>query len=617
MLGCTRRKRFLSLWPPMRPFSSPFCPRTKESHENDAARAPTNAARDTCSRRCDRGEPGGRAPSPVAVPPLRAAPMPAAPPPAVDLGREVIAAGRRLGVMVRSDLPRARRAPRRARHRRRRRRLRPRCTSSTPGRSCATRSPGSPGGSQNDARYNQVPRIVYVTGAIDPWVQPDGTRLTCDDIAAQVTVAGHERPVRDGRLHRRVRSGHRPAARSKHARVAAAALQAQLTLQHIGSNVTLVGVGDDATRLGRLASDPRCAQRDRAQPHALGRLRLLPAVGRQRLRRQLELRVRQPVGVDRDERVGRPQHLRRRRAPADEPRRSSTGVRSRCTTACIDVTHGGDLVTMSWNWLQHHDKTDIIGSSDSRAPGPRSAPRHPAPQPLDRHRAARSARALRRRPRLQQPLRADRGIARARPCPAAPSSSTSGARASRAASSRSRTPSNCCRRPRSQRIIACWKGTELSETGTLVNGEIVDVLGAFNATSPSTLSPTSGGTRPTQYGYQAQPVGEVAAAVRAGAGAGILNSGTPVATARTRRLRAVGRQRLGHRTARRRLPRSRANLWWGQNATVVKLYENGVLIAAQALGGSSARPRSRPCSSVTGQGERHVPVRARRAQSVR
>ena len=35
---------------------------------------------------------------------------------------------------------------------------------------------GRAGGSQNDARYNTVPRIVYVTGTLDPWLRADGTR---------------------------------------------------------------------------------------------------------------------------------------------------------------------------------------------------------------------------------------------------------------------------------------------------------------------------------------------------------------------------------------------------------------------------------------------------------
>ena len=89
-----------------------------------------------------------------------------------------------------------------------------------------------------------------MTGTIDPWVRPDGTRLTCDDIAAQVTVPGTSAPFSMGDYIAAFGPGIDPSGPLEQARVAAAALQAQLTLQHIGSNVTLVGVGDDATVSG-------------------------------------------------------------------------------------------------------------------------------------------------------------------------------------------------------------------------------------------------------------------------------------------------------------------------------------------------------------------------------
>ena len=40
---------------------------------------------------------------------------------------------------------------------------------------------------------------------------------------------------------------------------------------------------------------------------------------------------------------------------------------SRCTTACVDITNASDLVTVSWNRFRNHDKTMLIGSSDSAA----------------------------------------------------------------------------------------------------------------------------------------------------------------------------------------------------------------------------------------------------------
>ena len=103
-----------------------------------------------------------------------------------------------------------------------------------------------------------MPRIVYVTGTLDPWLRPDGTRLTCDDIAAQVTVPGTGAPFAMADYIAAFGPGIDPTGPLEQARVAAAALQAQLTLQHIGSNVTLVGVGDDAASRAR-----RCASATR------------------------------------------------------------------------------------------------------------------------------------------------------------------------------------------------------------------------------------------------------------------------------------------------------------------------------------------------------------------
>ena len=131
---------------------------------------------------------------------------------------------------------------------------------------------------------------------------------------------------------------------------------------------------------------------------------------------------------------------------------------------------------------------------------------------------------------------------------------------------------------------------------------------------PASSPPTSGGTRPTI---------RLRGAARRGG--------------RRRRPRRRGRRHPELRHARRdRGPgtfalsddngwdtglrdgdyRVTANLWWGQNATVVKLYEDGVLIGAQSLAGVSPAAQQ-AVFDVTGQGERHAHVRARRAQSVR
>jgi pectate lyase len=37
--------------------------------------------------------------------------------------------------------------------------------------------------------------------------------------------------------------------------------------------------------------------------------------------------------------------------------------------ALVDITNGSDLVTVSYSWPHDHDKTMLIGSSDSRTTG--------------------------------------------------------------------------------------------------------------------------------------------------------------------------------------------------------------------------------------------------------
>ncbi len=45
--------------------------------------------------------------------------------------------------------------------------------------------------------------------------------------------------------------------------------------------------------------------------------------------------------------------------------RSTSGTATRCTTATLDITNESDLVTVSWNQFTSHDKTMLIGNSDS------------------------------------------------------------------------------------------------------------------------------------------------------------------------------------------------------------------------------------------------------------
>ena len=443
---------------------------------------------------------------------------------------------------------------------------------------------GVPGGSQNDARYNQVPRIVYVTGTLDPWLRADGTRVTCDDIASQVAVTGSGAPFDMDDYIAAFGPGVDPSGPLEQARVEAAALQAKLTLQHIGSNVTLVGVGDDARVVGaslRIRDARNVIVRNLTLSDAYDCFPQWDAGDSggnwNSAYDNLSVWTSTSVWVDHNT-----------FDDGEHPATSLDTVYGRpfeVHDGLLDVTHGSDLVTMSWNWFQHHDKTDIIGSSDSRT------------QDRGQHRVTQHHNRWtdigQRGPRVRfgdvhvyNNLYEQTDATTAASSPDHPFFQYfwgAGRESSIVAESNAVElvdPSSV------SRIIAGWGGTELRASDTLVNGEPTDVLAAYNATAATPLSPDVRWNPADAYPYALDAVADVAAIVRAGAGAGILSSGSPVATAAPAAF-AVSDDNGRDTGLRDGDYRILADLWWGQNATVVKLYENGSLIAAEWADGAS------------------------------
>ncbi|WP_137846329.1 hypothetical protein [Microbacterium sp. 2FI] len=443
---------------------------------------------------------------------------------------------------------------------------------------------GRPGGTQNDARYNPVPRIVYVTGPIDPWVRADGTRLTCDDIAAQITVAGTGAPFSMTDYIAAFGPGIDPTGPLEQARVEAAAVQARLTLQHVGSNVTLVGVGDDAVITGaslRIRDAHNVIVRNLTLADAYDCFPQWDAndAGGNWNSAYDNLSVWTATSVWIDHSTF---------TDGEHPPTSLDTVYGRpfeVHDGLVDITHGADLVTMSWNWFQQHDKTDIIGSSDSRL------------QDRGQHRVTQHHNRWtdigQRAPRVRfgdvhvyNNLYEQTAASLVETVPGSPYFQYlwgAGRESSIVAESNAIElidPASV------SRVIAGWGGTELSETDTHVNGEVVDVLGAYNAGAAAPLTPVVRWSPADAYDYALDPVGDVAALVRAGAGAGILDSGTPVATG-TPGAFSLSDDNGWDTGLRDGDYRITADLWWGQNATIVKLYENGALVGAQALTGTS------------------------------
>jgi len=439
---------------------------------------------------------------------------------------------------------------------------------------------GAPGGSQNDARHNQVPRIVYVTGTIDPWLRSDGSRITCDEIAAQIGVPGTGVPFSMDDYIAAFGPGIDPSGPLEQARVAAAALQATITLQHIGSNVTLVGVGDDARVVGaslRIRDAHNVIVRNLTLSDAYDCFPQWDAgdAGGNWNSAYDNLSVWTSTSVWVDHSTF---------DDGEHPAQSLPTVYGRpfeVHDGLLDVTHGSDLVTMSWNWFQHHDKTDIIGSSDSRT------------QDRGQHRVTQHHNRWtdigQRGPRVRfgdvhvynnlYEQTSDTTTASTPEHPFFQYFWGAGRESSIVAEANAVElvdPASV------SRVVAGWGGTELRASDTLVNGEPVDVLAAYNATASAPLSSVVRWNPADAYAYTLDPVRDVAEIVRAGAGAGILESGTPGASAAPGAFAIADDN--GHDTGLRDgAYRITADLWWGQNATVVKLYENGALIAAQRL----------------------------------
>ena len=207
----------------------------------------------------------------------------------------------------------------------------------------------------------------------------------------------------------------------------------------------------------------------------------------------------------------------------------------------LDITHGSDLVTVSYNTFENHDKTELIGSSDSR------------PQDRGQHRVTlhhnhwidigqRAPRVRFGDVHLYDNLYTQTTEGLFQYYWGAGIESSIYAENNAFELAPGVDPA---------RIITRWAGTQLFETGSTVNGQPTDILAAFNATAPVPLAPTARWNPADVYDYTLDPVEDVPAIVRAEAGAGVLASGTPVATAAPGCRRALRRQRPGHGPVRR------------------------------------------------------------------
>ncbi|MGF0115564.1 pectate lyase family protein [Promicromonospora sp. Marseille-Q5078] len=380
---------------------------------------------------------------------------------------------------------------------------------------------GRRGADLDDGRGLDVPRVVYVRGTIDAFTGTGGREVTCQDLAGRVSVAGTGEPFAMddyvAAYDPAVWGTDEPAGPLEDARAAAASVQAAQTQVHVGSNVTIVGVGDDARVVG-------ANLRVRDSHNVIVRNLTLsdgrdcfpqwdPTDGEAGSWNSAydNLSVWTSTGVWVDHNTF---------DDGEHPASSLPEVFGRpfeIHDGLLDVTHGGDLVTVSWNRFESHDKTMIIGSSDSRL------------QDRGQHRVTIHHNHWQdigqRAPRVRfgDVHVYDNAYEQS-------TASTFQYFWGAGKESSLVVENNALRLARGvdpARAVGAYGGTMLRETGTLVNGRPVDVVGAFGATATTPLADEARWTPSDHYRYRLLPTRAVPAVVDAGAGAGVLRSSLP------------------------------------------------------------------------------------------
>lgn len=456
---------------------------------------------------------------------------------------------------------------------------------------------GRPGGSQTDARASTTPRIVYVNGTIDAFEGADGERLTCEDFASQVIVEGTGEPfsMNDYIAHYDPAGPWgtaEPSGPLEDARDAAAGVQAAQTQQHVGSNVTIVGVGDDARIVGanlRIRDAHNVILRNLTfsdaydcfpqwDPSDTGAGNWNSAYDNVSVWTSTSVWVDHSTFDD-----------------GDHPPQSLPTVYGRpyeIHDGLLDITHGSDLVTVSYNRFENHDKTNLVGSSDGRT------------QDRGQHRVTYHHNHWldvgQRAPRVRYGdvhvyndlyEQTEEGLFQYYWGSGRESSLIGENSAFELAAGVDPA-----------RIVAEWGGTMLAESGSLVNGEPVDLVAAFNASAETPLEDAARWTPSDHYAYELLDTADVAGVVRASAGAGVLDSGTPVADAAPKRVLVVAKG--SHRWNENGTVRLTVHVPGRDQGTVLRVLEDGELVEARWL-----EPARRGTQRVTVQLEDRSPGR--------
>ncbi|MEF2070843.1 pectate lyase family protein [Consotaella aegiceratis] len=199
------------------------------------------------------------------------------------------------------------------------------------------------------------------------------------------------------------------------------------------------------------------------------------------------------------------------RPDADEPEIFGRHVQHH--DGAIDVVRASDYVTLGWNHIQDHDKTFLIGNSDSRETD-RDHLKVTIHHSWFENSTQRSPRV-----RYGQVHVFNNLFTADEASPYGYDYSFGLGKESAILSEANVFDLGSLAEPSD--VLRAYKGTMFQDQGSTFGGEPVDLLAAFNEANPDTqIAPDVGWTPP--YDYAAEPAASVADAVRAGAGAGHL-----------------------------------------------------------------------------------------------
>ncbi|QXT42887.1 pectate lyase family protein [Serratia fonticola] len=223
-----------------------------------------------------------------------------------------------------------------------------------------------------NAQRETTPRIIYVKGTINAMEKHGGEGVyTCESLANQVIVSdtGSAFSMADFIEHFNPEGPWgmvTPSGPLEEARVAATKLQSQQIQQRFGSNVSLIGVGKNAHIIGahllakevsnvivrnlRISDAYDCFPEWDPTDGSAGNWNSLYD--------NLSIMTTEHAWID---------HVTL--DDGEHPRQSLPKVYGRLFQVhdgLLDVTHGSNYVTASYNVFDDHDKVNLIGSSDSR-----------------------------------------------------------------------------------------------------------------------------------------------------------------------------------------------------------------------------------------------------------